>query len=110
MWNGSDTFVIVIVFLFIPPCSWPHKWPKHVEGCLVIKLHQNTIVHLLVLIVFIATSYIIWLLFGCLILNSFSFVALLLCNKILHNEQLCILVVSTVCLYVIGVEAYYSIQ
>ena len=42
--------VIVVVFSFIPPGSWPHKRLKHVGGYAVIKLHQNTIVHLLVLI------------------------------------------------------------
>jgi len=43
-------FVIVAVFLFTPPRSWPHKRPKHVGGYAVIKLHQNTTMHLLVLI------------------------------------------------------------
>jgi len=62
VWNGSDTFVIVIIFLFIPPCRWPHKWPKHVRGCLVIKLHQNTTVHLLVLILYLL-QHLIW--YGC---------------------------------------------
>jgi len=61
-------------------------------------------------IVFIVKSCIIWLLFGCLILSFIFSVALLLCNKILHKEQLCILAISTECLYVTGVEAYYSIQ
>lgn len=49
-WNSSDTFVIAIVFLFIPP--WPHKWPKHLAGYPVITLHQNTIVYSLVLILY----------------------------------------------------------
>ena len=61
-------------------------------------------------IVFTVTSYEIWLLFGCLILSYVSSVALLLCNKILHSVQLRIHAVSTECLYVIGMEAYYSIQ
>ena len=51
-WNGSDIFVIVILFLFIPPWRWPNKWSKHVGGYPVITLHQNDIVHLLVLILY----------------------------------------------------------
>jgi hypothetical protein len=38
-----------IVFLFILTCRWSHKWPKHVAGYLVIKLHQYVTVHLPVL-------------------------------------------------------------
>jgi hypothetical protein len=42
-WNGSDTFVMVLIFLFIPPWRWPHKWPKHAGGYPAVKLHQNTL-------------------------------------------------------------------
>jgi hypothetical protein len=35
-WNGSDMFVIVVVFLFIPPCSWLYKRLKHVGGYAVL--------------------------------------------------------------------------
>jgi len=48
--NGSDALEVVNVFLFIPPWRRPNKWPKHVAGYLAIKLHQNIIVQLLVLI------------------------------------------------------------
>jgi len=47
-WRGSDTFVIV--FLFIPPWRWSHRWPKLGGWYLVIKLHKNTTVHLLRLV------------------------------------------------------------
>ena len=50
--NGLDTFVIVTIFLFIPPWRGPHKWQKHVEGYPVIKIHNNTIVNLLVLVLY----------------------------------------------------------
>jgi hypothetical protein len=30
--NGSGTFVLEIVFLFIHPLRRPDKWPKHVAG------------------------------------------------------------------------------
>jgi lambda repressor-like predicted transcriptional regulator len=39
---------IVAIFLFLPPWRWPHKWPKHVDGHCIIKLHSYTQVHLLV--------------------------------------------------------------
>ena len=38
--------------MFIPPWRWPHKWPKHVGRYPAIKLHQNTIVYLLVFILY----------------------------------------------------------
>jgi hypothetical protein len=31
-WNGSNTHVISIEFLFIPPWRQPHKWPNRVGG------------------------------------------------------------------------------
>jgi hypothetical protein len=37
LWGGSDTFVILTVFLFIPPQRWPHTSPKHAGKYLVIK-------------------------------------------------------------------------
>jgi hypothetical protein len=40
-WNCSETSVIVIVLLFIPPWRWPHKRPKHVWGYLVYKITSN---------------------------------------------------------------------
>jgi hypothetical protein len=33
----------------------PRKWPEHVAGHPVVKLHQNTTVHLLVLLFYTAT-------------------------------------------------------
>ena len=40
--------IIVFVFLFSPPWRWPHEWPKHVDGCYVVKLCSYNQVHLLV--------------------------------------------------------------
>jgi len=37
---------------FLPPWRWLHKWPKLVGRYPLIKLPQNTIVHLLVLILY----------------------------------------------------------
>lgn len=50
--NGTDNFVLWIVFLIIPSWRWPDKWPKHVAGYSLIKLHRNIIVHVLVLILY----------------------------------------------------------
>lgn len=41
-----------MVFLTILPWRWPHKWPKHAGGYLVLELHQNIIVHMLVLLLY----------------------------------------------------------
>jgi len=53
---GSNTFVIVIVHLFVLPWRWPHKWPKHVGEYPITKLHQNTIVRLLLLVLYSVDS------------------------------------------------------
>jgi hypothetical protein len=45
----SNSFVTVILFLFVPPGGWPHKWPKHAGGYLGIKIYQNIIEQLLAL-------------------------------------------------------------
>ena len=50
--NGSDTSVILVIFFFLLPWRWSHKWPKHVWGYPLIKLYQNTIDLLLVLILY----------------------------------------------------------
>ena len=31
-WNVPNTYVIAIIFLFIPPRRQSHMWPKHVAG------------------------------------------------------------------------------
>jgi len=43
-------FLILVIFFFFPPWRWSYKWPKHVGGYPLIKLYQNTIERLLVLI------------------------------------------------------------
>jgi hypothetical protein len=49
--NVSDTFVITCnSIIILSPWRRQHKGPKHVRGYPIIELHQNTIVHLLVLI------------------------------------------------------------
>ena len=42
--------VQILVFLFIPSSRWSHRWPKLGGWYLVIKLHQNTTVHVLLLV------------------------------------------------------------
>lgn len=43
--------------MFIPAWRWPYKWPKHVGRYPAIKLHQNTIVYLLVFILYSFSAF-----------------------------------------------------
>jgi hypothetical protein len=48
--------------LYIPPWRWLHTWPKHVGGWPEIKLHKNTLVHFLVLVLhsYLLYRYLYW--------------------------------------------------
>ena len=56
-WNGSDTFVVVIAFLFVPPWRWPRKWQNHVGGYLVIKYIKI----LLCICTYLLVVFILWI-------------------------------------------------
>jgi hypothetical protein len=96
-WDGSNALVVVIVFLFMPPWRWPHKWRKHVVGCPVIKLYRNIILYLLVLILhspscmfwFRINSYsLTWLLYiFCGIDILYRFLFFRICGVCIHKSR-----------------------
>jgi len=55
----SKIILIIMVFLFLSPRSWPYMRWKHFGEYIVIKIYQNTIVNLLVWILCLFDQYIV---------------------------------------------------
>jgi hypothetical protein len=58
--GGLRHFVMVIVFLSLPPWRWPYDMPKHVAGYCVINWHSYSQVHLFVFFFKLCTLLLCW--------------------------------------------------